>query len=233
VLWLYRLLLARRAVFHSTCDAETDYIKQQFKHPVRIVQIPNYVELPKLVPRKPETYLLYIGRINLKKGLDSLIQALALSKEFLRSEFVFKIAGRGDKAYTSKLKQLVESFGLTEKVSFIGQVEGEQKLHLFANAYWTFMPSHTENFGIVVLESLAQNTPVLASTNSPWQELETERVGFWVDNSPESLAGKIDEILTMPFKEYEAYRDRARPYVEERYDILKNIDKWQELYSAV
>ena len=233
MLWLYRLLLSRYCIFHSTCDAETGYIERQFKHPVRIVQIPNYVEVPQIVERKPEKYLLYIGRINLKKGLDALIQSLSLSKEFPRSEFVLKVAGRGDQSYINKLKQLVDSLGLTERVSFIGQVEGEQKLHLFANAYWTLMPSHTENFGMVVLESLAQNTPVLASTNSPWQELETERVGFWVDNSPESLAGKIDEILTMPVKEYEAYRDRARPYVEERYDILKNIDKWQELYSAV
>jgi len=227
------LLLARRVVFHSTCDAETDYIKQQFKHEVRIVQIPNYVEVPELVERKPEKHFLYIGRINLKKGIDSLIKALALSKEFLRSDFSLKIAGRGTESYIAMLKDLVDNLGLSEKVSFIGQVEGKDKMHLFANAHWTFMPSHTENFGMVVLESLAQNTPVLASTGSPWQDLEAEKIGFWADNTPETLAEKIDEIVTMPPDIYEAYRLRARPFVEERFDILKNIDKWVELYSVV
>ena len=95
------------------------------------------------------------------------------------------------------------------------------------------MPSYTENFGMVVLESLAQNTPVLASTNSPWQILEDEKVGYWADNSPEILGKMIDKIIVLPADEYEAYRRRGRAFVEKNFDIKNNISRWTDFYSSL
>ncbi|HEY2865641.1 MAG TPA: glycosyltransferase [Pyrinomonadaceae bacterium] len=231
ILRVYRSLISRRCVFHSTCDAETEFIKRQFSGPVRVVQIPNYIEIPDLIQREPKNYLLYLGRIHRKKAIDSLIRALAGSKEFFNSEFVLKIAGTGDRSYVESLKQLTRDLGLCQKIEFIGPVEGEAKQKLFADAYWTFMASHTENFGLVVLESLAQNTPVLASKGSPWEALEQEHIGFWTDNSPESMAQKINEIVRMPVERYEDHRRRGRAYVVENFDVSTNIDIWNEYYA--
>ena len=233
IVWTYQRLLSHRFVFHSTCDAETEYIRGQFKHPARVIQIPNYLEVPELVERVPEKYFLFIGRLNFKKGIENLIEAVALSKEFASSGFKLKIAGRGESDYTDMLRRKVEELGLAGKVEFIGQVEGKEKLQLFANAHWTFMPSYTENFGMVVLESLAQNTPVLASTNSPWQILEDEKVGYWVDNSPETLGKMIDKIIVMSADEYEAYRRQGRAFVEKNFDIKNNISRWTDFYSSL
>ena len=198
-----------------------------------VVQIPNYIEIPNLVERDQQNYFLAIGRITAKKALDELIRSLSLSQTFLRSNFTLKIAGRGDESYVDKLRRLAVELGLSEKVEFVGQVEGEAKQKLLADAHWTFMPSHTENFGMVVLESLAQNTPVLASTNSPWKSLEDEGVGIWCDNSPQVLAQRIDKILAMAESEYGRYRSRARQFVLERFDIKSNIRKWEEFYSGL
>ena len=96
---------------------------------------------------------------------------------------------------------------------------------MLADAFWTIMPSHTENFGMVVLESLAQSTPVITSKGTPWASLEEERIGFWISNEPEILAAKIDEILTMSKAEYEGYRGRSRGFVEREFDISRNIEK--------
>ena len=105
------------------------------------------------------------------------------------------------------------------------------KQKLLADAFWTIMPSHTENFGIVVLESLAQSTPVIASKGSPWAALEDNKIGFWTENSPEVLAGKIEQIIKMPHDVYEGYRQRCRGFVEREFDIKENIGQWIDLYK--
>jgi glycosyltransferase involved in cell wall biosynthesis len=204
-----------------------------FKHDVQVIQIPNFIEIPEQAERQPKNYFLFIGRITAKKALDNLIEALAKSTKFLESDFVLKIAGRGDEKYMTDIRKLIEKLGLSQKIELIGQVEGEEKQKLYANAYWTFMPSHTENFGMVVLESLAQSTPVLASTGSPWKSLEDERVGFWCDNSPDVLARKIEKILTMAGEEYHDYRARGRRFVIENFDVRRNSEVWSEFYSSL
>jgi glycosyltransferase involved in cell wall biosynthesis len=233
ILWLYRNLIAHRCTFHSTSPQETEYIKRQFGREVRIVDIPNYIELPDVVTRNLQNYLLFVGRLKPKKAIENLIGAAARSRGFLESDFVLKIAGRGGSEYLDRLRQLASDLGIAERVQFIGQIEGAAKEKLYADAYWTFMPSHTENFGMVVLESLAQNTPVLAAKGTPWQILEDEKVGFWSDNSPASLAARIDEIISMPADQYEGYRQRGREFVEEHFDIRKNINRWNNFYASL
>jgi glycosyltransferase involved in cell wall biosynthesis len=230
VLWLIRKLIGKYPIFHSTCDEETVYVKKVFGEDARVVQIPNFIEIPAKVERKAGKYLLYIGRIHPKKAIDNLLKALSISDEFLKSEYILKIAGRGKKEFESDLHELVEKLNLSKKVVFVGQIEGVEKQKLLADAFWTIMPSHTENFGIVVLESLAQATPVIASKGSPWASLESEKIGFWTDNSPENLAQKIKEILEMPESVYEEYRQRCRGFVKGEFDITENIGKWIDLY---
>jgi glycosyltransferase involved in cell wall biosynthesis len=189
--------------------------------------------VPPLADRESSKYLLFIGRVKPIKAVDRLIEALALSNQFERSEFVLKIAGRGTPQYIDELKQIAARLGIAGRIQFIGQVEDEAKNKLFADAYWTFLPSHTENFGHVVLESLAQNTPVLATTGTPWATLEKEKVGFWVDNSPESLARTIDKIIKMSVEEYGGYRERGRAFVINEFDIETNVHRWEEFYDSL
>ena len=174
-----------------------------------------------------------MGRIHWKKGIENLIKAIASTKEFLESDHILKIAGRGAPGYEAKLRKLVAVLNLTEKIQFVGQVEGDEKQKLLADAFWTIMPSHTENFGLVVLESLAQNTPVIASKGSPWEVLETEKLGFWVDNSPEELSQTLRRIVAMDTTEYEDYRRRGRAFVTENFDIGRNIQKWVDIYRGL
>lgn len=233
ILWAIKNFIGKYPVFHSTCDEETNYIKSVFGSDARVVQIPNYIEIPAPIERKPSKFLLYIGRIHPKKAVDNLIKAAAESDLFLNSEYVLKIAGKGKNEFETDLKNLVEKLGLQEKVIFVGQVEGAEKQQLLADAHFTIMPSHTENFGVVVLESLAQSTPVIASKGSPWSSLEAEKIGFWVENSPEKIAQQLEIVLKMPETEYESYRGRCRSFVEREFDISENIDKWINLYESL
>ena len=186
--------------------------------------------MPPKVERTPGNYLLFLGRLGWKKGIENLIQALAMTDEFRRSEYILRIAGKGEPAYEEKLRKIVLDLDLSDKIDFVGQVEGEKKQNLLAEAFWTIMPSHTENFGLVVLESLAQDTPVVASTGSPWEVLETEQLGFWTDNSPEELSKILKRVIGMESSEYAEYRSRGREFVERNFDVKKNIGKWSETY---
>lgn len=233
ILRTLKWLVGKYPLFHSTCDEETQYIRDVFGADARIVQIPNYIELPSQVERSCGKYFLYIGRLHPKKGLENLINALSMTEAFLRSEFVLKIAGKGKADYENKLRALVTELGLENKIEFVGQVEGVQKEHLLADALWTIMPSHTENFGLVVVESLAQNTPVIASKGSPWEALNSERLGFWTENSPEALADVLTRVLAMSPEEYAGYRQRGRPFVEQNFDIGRNIGRWVEAYRTM
>lgn len=233
ILWLIKKLIGVNPLFHSTCDEETEYIKKVFGENAKVFQIPNYIEIPPQAERRASNYLLYIGRIHPKKAIDSLIRAVSISKDFLNSDFVLKIAGKGKKEFEVPLHNLVKELNLEHKIEFVGQIEGEEKQKILADAYFTIMPSHTENFGIVVLESLAQNTPVIASKGSPWKVLEEEKTGFWIDNSVETLSQKINEILLMNPERYKEMRKKCRDFVIREFDIQENIEKWLKVYEQL
>jgi len=212
---------------------QTQNIKDCFGDNVKINKLPNYFEVPPRVARKPEEYLLFIGRVHPIKAIDNLIKGLANSESFLKSGFVLKIAGGGSADYKTSLERLAMGLGLEKRIVFLDHIESEEKQKRLADAYFTILPSHSENFGIVVLESLAQETPVIASKGSPWESLEEKKVGFWTENSSANLAKQIDEILNMPAAEYESYRKRSRQFAEDNFDIKKNIEKWVELYKSL
>lgn len=236
VLWFIKKLLSGpRMMFHATSDEESMHIRELIGMQAKVVEIPNYIELPLLLSISPASppYLLYVGRIHPVKALDILIDALALSEFFMFSGFVLKIAGDDANDYGARLKKQVAELGLENKVEFSGHIEGERKQRLYANARFTLLPSHTENFGNVVIESLAQGTPVIASKGTPWQVLESENAGFHVDNTPEKLGKAIDRALALDPETYAAYRANAYRLATTRFDIHQNIQVWIDAYRAI
>ncbi len=233
ILFVLRKLIGQYPLFHSTSESETEDIRRVFGHDTRVVMIPNYVELDAVATHEPGNYFLFIGRLHPKKAVDNLIRAAAKSEAFLNSKYELMIAGKGKPEYEARLRSLVSELGLEQRVRFVGQVEGAEKGRLLANARFTFMPSHSENFGIVVLESLAQGTPVVASHHTPWSSLETEKVGFSTGNSPDELADAFDKVIAMSDEEYEGYRVRGKTYVRREFDIRDNIEKWIDFYKQL
>ncbi len=219
--------------FHSTCDAETEYIRDNFGQDAKVIQIPNYMELPERIETSKEKFFLYIGRIDPKKAIENLIEAMSRSRAFLDGEFTLKIVGDYYNEYGQGLVRQVEALGLTNKIRFLGHRDGREKEELLASAWFTFMPSHTENFGIVVMEGLAQGTPAVASTGTPWKILEERNAGFWVDNDPESLTRIIDHIHTIPPDQMKALNQNAIRLAREEFSIHANVEEWEAAYQKI
>ncbi|SEQ51540.1 glycosyltransferase family 4 protein [Neolewinella agarilytica] len=233
VLWLINSFVNKDLVyFHSTCDAETTYIRDAFGADSKVVQIPNYMELPDRVSVPKEHYLLYIGRIDPKKAIENLIEGLAASSAFRDSDFVLKIAGSYDNDYGHSLMAQSKAAGLNHKIEFLGHRAGVEKEKLLAGAWFKIMPSHTENFGIVAMEAMAQGTPVVASLGTPWQILEEKEAGYWVDNSPESLQETVEKILRLSPEKVAELSANALKLAREEFSIYENVNEWETAYQT-
>ena len=226
--------MKNKIVFHSTCERETNYIYTEIGRDAKVIQIPNFMDLPNKLKREENQYFLFLGRIHQIKGLDKLIMALLSSTRFLNSEFTFKLVGDYNNEYGRSLMSRVKNSPLKNKVEFVGYVdEKNQKQTLIANAHFLILPSESENFGNVVVESLAQGTPVIASKGTPWEVLSSTEAGFWIANDPDSIKLTIENILSLDRTTYKQYRTNAYSLAQEAFDIDKNIDQWVKFYESI
>lgn len=235
ILWFIQRFLAKNITFHSTCPAETQRVKTVLGQHIKVLEIPNFIELPIIVVATPAVplYLLYIGRLHPKKAIGNLLTAIAISPKFKAEGLNLIIAGDYNNSYAEQLRQQVKCLGLQQKVQFIGPVDGEEKQKLYADAHFLVLPSHTENFGNVVVEALAQGTPVIASMGTPWAVLEEKQAGFWVDNKPMALAAALEKALHLSSEDYQQYRNRAMTLAHQSFDIHENVEQWITAYQTV
>lgn len=118
-------------------------------------------------------------------------------------------------------------------VVFTGPVYSAAKDWMYRHAWVSVLPSHSENFGGVVVESLAQGTPVIASTGTPWQALEENGCGWWVDATPERLAEKLSIALRMSEFERSERSAKATELVRREFSWDSSARKVAELYGKI
>ena len=111
--------------------------------------------------------ILFLSRIDVKKGLDMLLHAMAGVQGWQSWRLV--VVGDGDPAYVASLKSLAAAaISRLPKVEWIGPVWGEARWHYLQGADLFCLPTHSENFGLAVLEALHAGTPVLTTDQTPW-----------------------------------------------------------------
>jgi len=173
---------------------------------------------------------IFLGRICNIKKIENLIIACSISKYFLSKKYKFLIAGPTDDEYLkyeTMLRKLVVTFNLEKNIKFLGELNSPQKEELLSQSKASFVVSESENFSNVVVESIAQGTPVVASKGTPWTALVDRNAGFWIDNSPESIAQKMDEIILMDNDKYEIMCENSISFSKE-FSKLKILPKWLE-----
>jgi glycosyltransferase involved in cell wall biosynthesis len=155
--------------------------------------------------------ILFLSRLHPKKGVERLIEAVAiLCQENKNLQLL--IAGPGEEAYTQQLKELAQTSGISEITHFLGMVRGDVKLSLYELADVFVLPTHQENFGLVLPEALACGTPVVTTRGTDiWREL-AEAGAKIVDNEPRTLAAAIADLLTDEAKRTQLGR-QGREYV--------------------
>ena len=128
---------------------------------------------------------------------------------------------------------MVRALGVQDSVVITGEVQGEIKEALLANADVFVLPSYSENFGIVVAEAMAWGRPVIASTGTPWKDVAGVGAGWWVEPEEDALANALEEALGKGRGELEAMGMRGRALVEERYSWSAPAAKLVEAYEQL
>jgi glycosyltransferase involved in cell wall biosynthesis len=182
---------------------------------------------------KEKKRMLFLSQIIPIKGLERLLRVIndIGVKEFIDWDFL--IAGYEDKDHKSFLKKLTKELNLLDLVSFVGPKLGDEKVSIFDSADLFILPTFNENYGIVVAEALSRGVPVLTTKGTPWEELNTNNCGFWVDNNEEGLKKGLLQVLEMSDGELKGMGERGRTLVEEKYLWNKTTLNTIELYEWV
>jgi glycosyltransferase involved in cell wall biosynthesis len=166
-----------------------------------------YRRFPELRGRR---YLLFLGRIHEKKGCDLLIQAFARTAAAV-PELHLVIAGPDQDGMQAKLRHLAETLGIAARVHWPGLIVGDIKWGAIRASDAFVLPSHQENFGVAVVESLAAGRPVLISNQvNIWPEIEGDGVGLVDDDTLEGTERLLRRWFELPAAERDAMAARAR-----------------------
>jgi glycosyltransferase involved in cell wall biosynthesis len=200
--WIHlfeRRTLAEAAAVHVTAELEGRELREMQLPARAIACIPNGVDLPAghesldagPYGGLPKRYVLFLSRINWKKGLDRLIEAWRYVPDV-----PLVIAGNDDEGYQPKLAELAHALGVSDRVIFLGPASDVHKWALYERADLFILPSYSENFGNVVAEAMAMACPVVVTPEVGIAPLvEAAGAGLVVDGAPEKLAAGVRELL--------------------------------------
>lgn len=175
--------------------------------------------------------VLTLGRLSAKKGLDILIRAFALAARDA-PDALLVIAGPDDEGLQPRLAALAEREGLGGRVVFTGMLHGEERLAALAATDVWALPSHTENFGIAVVEALAAGrATVVSPAVNLAAEIEAGRAAVIADARPEPFAAALRPLLRDEGTRLELGA-RAREF-SRRYDWDVLAPRIVELYESV
>jgi glycosyltransferase involved in cell wall biosynthesis len=173
-----------------------------------------------------------LSRIHPKKGIELLIDAVAQIKNALAG-YKFIIAGEGDEVYINNLKDRIQKMSVTMLFEFIGGVYGDKKWELFQHADIFVLPTYSENFGIVIAEALASGSPVITTKGTPWEKLNTNNCGWWIDNDVDTIAKTLREAIALPEETYRQMGIKGRELIKNNYSIEIVAGKMLQLYEWI
>lgn len=230
---------------HATCQQEADYCRQfGYKGPIAVIPnavvFPDEVDLihesPDIRDNRSRRQIGFLGRLHPIKKVENVLYAmdkLCTDGLDLKDKLSFLIMGKYDNQYEQWLREEVKRLHLEESVEFVGFVSGREKYERLANLSALMVPSVQENFGMIVPEALVCGTPVYASLGTPWRELKECNAGWWQDNSPESIADVICDILSKSDTELCTMGANGRKLMEEKYEQHKVAMMMQRLYEWI
>jgi len=171
---------------------------------------------------KTRKLILFLGRIHPKKGIDLLIEAFARNTDDL-ADFDLVIAGPDDIGWQYQLKTLANELGVSHRVYWPGMLSGGAKWGAIRLAEFLVLPSHQENFGIVVAEAMALSKPVLITNKvNIWREIEADHAGLVVNDDVESIAAGLRKMCAHSPEQRESMAYSARECFRKRYDLERN-----------
>ena len=222
--------LLKKSTIHVTSDREK-MAMELLVDPEHIFNIPNFITLPDRISNTPVATdshfkLIFLSRIEEKKGLEILFDALAMVK----IPYDLTIAGDGDTNYVNSLKALAGKNNISGHINWIG-FQKENKFDILRQHHLMVLPSYDENFGNVVIESLSVGTAVLISNNVGLAAyVEQNNFGWVCANDAASFAGVISQLNTEDAR-LKNTREKAPVKIRTDFDEKKLVREYMDMYN--
>ena len=233
-----RALLNRAAALHATSEREAQNLRD-LGFNARIVLIPWGIDVPpstnvneraRRSRLKQTRTALFVGRIFPVKGLPMLVEAWAKVRPV---GWKMKIVGPDENGHRAEVETLVHKLGVEQDFEFMGPLHGTELNAAYDEADLFILPSHSENFSLVVGEALARGLPVIASYGVPWEILVSERCGWWVPTSASDIAEALAKATRSPSEVLIEMGNRGQRLIENSFSWGSIAARFEGLYRVV
>ena len=219
--WLYqRKDVQKAACVYATARMEAEHVTELGITTCKAV-IPNGIETDAYpcktsfdVVRKQ---VLFLGRIHVKKGIEHLFDAWKrVYPEY--PEWQLLVVGNGEAEYKHSLENKAEILGLKDCIKILPPMFGSAKTKIYHESAIFCLPSYSENFGMTIAEAMSCGTPVITTTNCPWEILNESKIGWCVDQSVDNIERALREAMTMTPTDLYEMGQQASKLISENYD---------------
>lgn len=245
LLWQRRALTCARVV-HATAETEAEHLRhidsycpllRDWKPSLQVIA--NGVDVSRIVMRSEWTSrrtLLFLSRLHPKKGIELLLYAFARQSApgAPLEGYTLQLAGEGERSYTAQLRGLAAVLNVSERVTWLGGVYGDEKWRLLREADLFVLPTYSENFGLVIAEALASGTPVLTTTGTPWSaDFAQTRCGWCVEADEAAIEGALCSFAATDNTTLQAMGGNGRRLIEEKFDSRTVVGQFVDMYRSL
>lgn len=234
-LWLYQKAAVQMAdCVQATAESERDnLLKLGYNSNIKVVRLGIDAESIEMKRSwKKSRQILFLSRVHVKKGINFLVEAADVLRNELQ-EYKILVAGEGEADYVEAMKRMICDRGLQDIVQLIGGVYGDEKWRLFQTSDFFVLPTHSENFGLAIAESLASGTPVITTVGTPWSDLNCSEAGAWIEIGTEPLVETLRRFLSLSEDELEAMGRNGRKLIETKYSAHVMAEQMMEVYKGL
>lgn len=234
-LWLYQKAAVQRAdCVQATAESERDnLLKLGYNSNIKVVRLGIDAESIEMKRSwKKSRQILFLSRVHVKKGINFLVEAADVLRNELQG-YKILVTGEGDADYVEAMMKMICDHGLQDIVQLIGGVYGDEKWRLFQTSDFFVLPTHSENFGLAIAESLASGTPVITTVGTPWSDLNSSEAGAWIEIGTEPLVETLRRFLSLTEDELETMGHNGRKLIETKYSAHVMAEQMMEVYNGL
>jgi glycosyltransferase involved in cell wall biosynthesis len=240
-----RAMLNQADCLHATAADEAEAFRL-FGYRGPIALIPNGITPPTPIDagradalaeacrrEYPETrgrrILLFLSRIEPIKGVTTLARAwVECAREF--PDWHLVIVGPDERGHVQEVQAILRAGGVLDRTTITGTLLGDRKTGMYLASDLFILPTISENFGLVIGESLAHRLPVITTTGAPWRGIVERRCGWWVDPSQSAVTAAMREALATPRETLAAMGGRGAAWINAEFTWEREAKALLETY---
>lgn len=164
----------------------------------------------------PETQgrrlLLFLSRIEPIKGVTTLARAwVECARQF--PDWHLVVVGPDERSHLQEVLAILRDGGVLDRTTITGPLYGDRKTAAYLASELFVLPTHSENFGLVIGEALSHRVPVITTTGAPWPGILEHDCGWWIEPSQHALADTLRDALPLPRAELAGRGERGAAWI--------------------